>query len=86
MLLALANWLATDVRAFNVFGYITLRAVLATMTALVISFVVGPYMIRKLAQYRIGSHPAEVIRVGLQRVNTRSRDCGAKDQRVCAVH
>jgi len=54
MLLALANWLATDVRSFNVFGYITLRAVLATMTALVISFVVGPYMIRKLAQYRIG--------------------------------
>ena len=54
MLLALANWLAADVRSFNVFGYITLRAVLATMTALVISFVVGPYMIRKLAQYRIG--------------------------------
>ena len=54
MLLALANWLATDVRSFNVFGYITLRAVLATMTALLISFVVGPIMIRKLAQYRIG--------------------------------
>jgi phospho-N-acetylmuramoyl-pentapeptide-transferase len=54
MLLALANWLATDVRSFNVFGYITLRAVLATMTALIISFVVGPRMIRKLAQYRIG--------------------------------
>ena len=49
MLLALANWLATDVRTFNVFGYITLRTVLATMTALVISFVVGPRMIRKLA-------------------------------------
>ncbi|HEY2966883.1 MAG TPA: phospho-N-acetylmuramoyl-pentapeptide-transferase [Casimicrobiaceae bacterium] len=54
MLLALANWIATDVRAFNVFGYITLRAVLATMTALVISFVVGPSMIRKLTQYKIG--------------------------------
>ena len=54
MLLALANWLATDVRAFNVFGYITLRAVLATMTALLISFVVGPSMIRKLTQYKIG--------------------------------
>jgi phospho-N-acetylmuramoyl-pentapeptide-transferase len=54
MLLALANWLATDVRTFNVFGYITLRAVLATMTALVISFVVGPRMIRKLTQYKIG--------------------------------
>ena len=45
MLLWLAEWLARDVRAFNVFGYITLRAVLATMTALVISFVIGPRMI-----------------------------------------
>jgi phospho-N-acetylmuramoyl-pentapeptide-transferase len=53
MLLALANWFATDVRTFNVFGYITLRSVLATMTALVISFVVGPRMIRKLAEYKI---------------------------------
>jgi phospho-N-acetylmuramoyl-pentapeptide-transferase len=31
-----------DVRGFNVFGYITLRAVLATMTALAISFIFGP--------------------------------------------
>jgi len=54
MLLALANWIAADVRTFNVFSYITLRAVLATMTALVISFVVGPRMIRKLAEYKIG--------------------------------
>jgi phospho-N-acetylmuramoyl-pentapeptide-transferase len=54
MLLALANWIATDVRTFNVFTYITLRAVLATITALIISFVVGPGMIRKLAEYKIG--------------------------------
>src|SRR5450631_4219857 len=54
MLLALANWIASDVRTFNVFGYITLRAVLATLTALMISFLVGPKMIRKLAQYKIG--------------------------------
>ena len=54
MLLALANWLASDVRTFNVFGYITLRSVLATMTALVISFVIGPRMIRKLTEYKIG--------------------------------
>ena len=33
MLLALAQWLAQDVRFFNVFNYITLRAVLAAMTA-----------------------------------------------------
>lgn len=54
MLLLLFQWLATDVRVFNVFNYITLRAVLATLTALVISFVVGPAMIRKLTAYKIG--------------------------------
>ena len=42
MLLELAQWLARDFRGFNVFGYITLRAVLATMTALSISFIFGP--------------------------------------------
>src|SRR3990167_3885749 len=54
MLLALAQWLAQDVRFFSVFNYITLRAVLAAMTPLVISFMVGPAMIRKLTAYKIG--------------------------------
>jgi len=54
MLLELAQWLAKDIRAFNVFNYITLRAVLACLTALVFSFVVGPAMIRKLTTYKIG--------------------------------
>jgi len=54
MLLLFANWLASDVRAFNVLNYITLRAVFATMTSLLISFVVGPAMIRKLTIYKIG--------------------------------
>ncbi len=54
MLLFLTQWLAEDVRAFNVFNYITLRAVLATLTALVISFIVGPGMIRRLTAYKIG--------------------------------
>ena len=54
MLLELAQWLAKDIRAFNVFNYITLRAVLACLTALVISFVIGPAMIRKLTAYKIG--------------------------------
>ena len=54
MLLWLTEHLARDVRAFNVFGYISLRAVLATMTALVISFLVGPRMIARLARMRIG--------------------------------
>jgi phospho-N-acetylmuramoyl-pentapeptide-transferase len=56
MLLALTQWLAEDVhiRVFNVFNYITLRAVLATLTALLISFIIGPIMIRKLTAYKIG--------------------------------
>jgi phospho-N-acetylmuramoyl-pentapeptide-transferase len=54
MLLELAQWLAKDIRAFNVFNYITLRAVLACLTSLVLSFVVGPMMIRKLTAYKIG--------------------------------
>ncbi|MFZ5555893.1 MAG: phospho-N-acetylmuramoyl-pentapeptide-transferase [Pseudomonadota bacterium] len=54
MLLELALWLSQEVRAFNVFGYITLRTVLAALTALAISFFVGPAMIRKLTAYKIG--------------------------------
>ncbi|MBM3356229.1 MAG: phospho-N-acetylmuramoyl-pentapeptide-transferase [Betaproteobacteria bacterium] len=54
MLLELTQWLAKDIRAFNVFSYLTLRAVLACLTALVISFVIGPALIRKLAAYKIG--------------------------------
>jgi len=54
MLLYVAEWLQRDVRAFNVFTYITLRAVLGTMTALVISFVIGPRMIVWLARMKIG--------------------------------
>ena len=54
MLLWLFQTLGQDVRAFNVFTYITLRAVLATLTALMISFIVGPAVIRKLAALKIG--------------------------------
>lgn len=54
MLLELARWFAHDIRGFNVFNYITLRAVLATLTALAISFIVGPGMIRKLTEYKVG--------------------------------
>jgi phospho-N-acetylmuramoyl-pentapeptide-transferase len=54
MLLELARYFAHDIRGFNVFNYITLRAVLATLTALMISFMVGPKMIRKLTEYKVG--------------------------------
>ncbi len=54
MLLELALWLGKDVRAFNVFGYITLRTMLAALTALLISFIFGPSLIRWLAAKKIG--------------------------------
>ncbi len=54
MLLSLARWLAHDIHGFNVFNYITLRAVLAAMTSLLISFVVGPKLILKLTEYKVG--------------------------------
>ena len=54
MLLEIAQWLAKDIRAFNVFSYITLRAVLACLTALLITFLIGPTLIRRLTAYKIG--------------------------------
>lgn len=54
MLLELAKWLATDIRAFGVFNYLTLRAVLASGTALLVGLMAGPMVIRKLTQYKIG--------------------------------
>ncbi|NDA94091.1 MAG: phospho-N-acetylmuramoyl-pentapeptide-transferase, partial [Betaproteobacteria bacterium] len=49
MLLELAQWLAKDIRAFSVFNYITLRAALATLTALAFGLLLGPWVIRRLA-------------------------------------
>jgi len=54
MLLELFQWLARDYRVFSVFQYITLRTVLAALTALAISFIIGPWMIRKLTTLKIG--------------------------------
>jgi phospho-N-acetylmuramoyl-pentapeptide-transferase len=54
MLLELLQWLSQDIRAFNVFNYLTLRAVLAAATALVIGLAAGPWVIRKLTELKIG--------------------------------
>jgi phospho-N-acetylmuramoyl-pentapeptide-transferase len=54
MLLELAQWLSKDIRAFSVFNYITFRAVLACLTAMGISLLMGPWLIRKLTTYKIG--------------------------------
>ncbi|CAM4290899.1 phospho-N-acetylmuramoyl-pentapeptide-transferase [Kerstersia similis] len=55
MLLELARWLSDHhFRAFGVFEYITLRAVLAAATALFIGLLAGPAVIRKLTAMKIG--------------------------------
>jgi len=54
MFLTLAEYLQQFDSGFAVFQYITLRAILGTITALVLSLVIGPTMIRKLSSYKIG--------------------------------
>jgi phospho-N-acetylmuramoyl-pentapeptide-transferase len=54
MLLLLADWLARFETTFSVFRYLTLRGILAVLTALMISFLLGPPMIRRLTRYKIG--------------------------------
>jgi phospho-N-acetylmuramoyl-pentapeptide-transferase len=54
MLLELLQWLSQDIRAFNVFNYLTLRAVMAAATALAIGLAAGPWVIRKLTAMKIG--------------------------------
>ncbi len=54
MLLELALWLGQGIRGFNVFSYITLRTVLGALTALAISLMAGPAVIRWLTAKKIG--------------------------------
>jgi len=54
MLLLLADYLSEYYSAFGVFKYLTLRAILGMLTSLMISLLLGPYMIRKLNALQIG--------------------------------
>ncbi len=54
MLHYLAQQLAGDYSGFNVFNYLTMRAIMAALTALVMSFVFGPKMIRAFTEKQIG--------------------------------
>ena len=47
--------LAADYSFFNVFRYLTFRAVCAVLTALALSLLIGPIMIRRLASMHIGA-------------------------------
>ena len=57
MLLSLAQWLQTlspEFGIFRVFQYLTFRAVMAALTALVMGLIAGPWVIRRLTSLKIG--------------------------------
>ena len=57
MLLSLAQWLQSispELGFFRVFQYLTLRAVMAAVTALLIGLLAGPFVIRRLIALKIG--------------------------------
>jgi len=57
MFLSLAQWLQTlspEFGFFRVFQYLTLRAVMAALTALLIGLIAGPIVIRRLTELKIG--------------------------------
>lgn len=57
MLISLAAWLQTlspEFGFFRVFQYLTFRAVMAALTALLIGLIFGPWVIRRLTELKIG--------------------------------
>ena len=54
MLLYLTEYLAKYYSGFHVFQYLTLRGILAAMTALIMALAIGPRMIDGLRRYQIG--------------------------------
>ena len=54
MLLSFFQWLAEDISFFSVFNYLSLRAVMAALTAMLIGFCAGPWVIRELKKLKIG--------------------------------
>ncbi len=51
--------LHTSISAFNVFRYITFRTIYASLTAFVVCFLLGPWMIRKLSMMQVGQYIRE---------------------------
>jgi phospho-N-acetylmuramoyl-pentapeptide-transferase len=54
MLFYIADYLTDFISGFNVFTYITMRAIMGALTALLISLFLGPFMIRRLSVRQIG--------------------------------
>lgn len=59
MLYYLLYALHSQISFFNVFRYITLRTIYSTLTALLITFLLGPYVVRLLTRYQIGQYIRE---------------------------
>jgi phospho-N-acetylmuramoyl-pentapeptide-transferase len=54
MLVSLFDWLSQYYSGFNVFQYLTLRAIMAVLTALGVALLLGPKMIRMLTNLKMG--------------------------------
>ena len=54
MIKAIFYPLVDTIRAFNIFQYITFRSAYAAVTALLISFLFGPWVIKRLTQLKLG--------------------------------
>src|SRR3990167_10330654 len=54
MLLWLTGFLEHYLHGFRVFQYLTLRAILSILTALILSLWIGPAMIERLSRYKVG--------------------------------
>src|SRR5213076_3572365 len=53
------NRLWAPLRVLNVFQYITFRTAYASLTALLISLFLGPWLIARLREFQIGQHIRE---------------------------
>ena len=50
----------SPLKVFNVVGYVTVRTVFASMTALLVSLLLGPWVIRRLTEFKIAVAPKTV--------------------------
>ena len=82
MLLYLTNYLAQFESGFNVFSYLTMRAILGALTALVLSFVMGPRMIKKLSTNQIG----QPVREDVFEIRPKQRADNDRAQDHCTAH
>ena len=56
MLIYLTEYLTRFYSGFNVFGYLTMRAILGALTALTLSLAMGPFLIHRLSMRRVGQN------------------------------